>query len=198
MPAGNGVIKRFDCSGRSASKCSHVAIGQWPHSVSHHVGLTLRLLAHHMAAWFSQRKWSERDPDTVFHNLLSDVTRYHFCHIVLGTQITSGPVWEGTPHVQIPRVRDHWSYLKLVFHWTDWTSASGCNLMPDCKFETLCSIYCWESSGFKNIPYLLKASYSLLFCFVLLVIPVSREVSQLITPEFITEPSIDHNTSVQI
>lgn len=104
-----GVSRR--CSQDSSWECSHRKVwffwkicfqmpscGYWPVASLGFspCGSQLRLLARHMAACFPQRKWSERDTDTVFYNLISDVTHYHFCHIVLGTQITSGPVWEGT------------------------------------------------------------------------------------------------------
>lgn len=134
-----------------------------------------------------------------FYYLISDVTYQYFCHIVLG--IHTDHLWASAggnyTRCKYQGSEITGAIMKLVFDWMDWTPASWCHLMPDHKSETLYGISCWEYNYFKNIPYLLKASCSLLICSVLLVSPMPREVSQR-SPELITNPCTDHNNSVQI
>ena len=133
----------------------------------------LHKTAHHMAVCFPKRNWLKRDK-VCFYNLISDVKHHHFCHILLSTQINPGVMWEGTiqecEYQGSENIRD---LLKLVFLQMDWTPASWCHLMPDCKLEPLCGISCWEFSNLlqKNIKYQLNASVAynfVLFCWPVL------------------------------
>lgn len=121
---------------------THLAIGQWPHSVSQHVGLSLGLII----TW--KLVFPKGSDLREIQRPISDVTNHNFWHIVLGTHTDHLWASVGGKYTRCEHQKSEiiGAITKLVFHWMDWTPASGCHLMPDHKLETLYGISCWETS----------------------------------------------------
>lgn len=117
------------------------------------------------------------DRQSVFYNLISDETHHHLCHIVLGTQINLGVMWEGTTQgCEYQGSEITGAILKLSFYWMDWTPASQWHLRPDSKLETKYGYFFQRILILtaKHLLHLLNASCSLLFGFATLESPISR------------------------
>ena len=60
-----------------------------------------------------QRQRSPGRNHSVFHNLISEVTFHHFCHILLVTQTNPDTVWEGLQGCEYQEVRIIWVILEV-------------------------------------------------------------------------------------